>query len=412
MSSGRDGQLDPAINDQVEELFLGSDFGDEDLQAAMRQELTERLAMGRPLSVYAGYDPTKPDLHIGHAITLRKLRRFQQYGHRVTVIVGTFTAVIGDTSDKKDQRAAVARETVHAAGKTYAEQVARILDPELTSIQFNHTWLDKLGAADIVELASQFTVQQFQIRANYRERLATGKPVGLHEFLYALFQGYDAVHLHTDVQIGATEQLFNIMAGRRLQRFFGQQPCIAITFPVLVGTDGVERMSKSKGNYIGIAEEPAEQYGKVMSVSDETMMKWIPLVADWDREEVLAVVGAVSSGSLHAMDLKKRLARRVVELYHGPEAADAAADDFERIHQRRQVPAEMPTVELLPSASVIDALLRSGAASSRSAARRLVEGRGVTLDERVVSDGEETIVDDSVLRVGKRRFYRLSTRDD
>lgn len=400
-----------SAEEQVEDLFLGSDFGDEELSAKMRRELLDRISRGRPLRVYAGYDPSKPDIHLGHSITLRKLRRFQEYGHQVTVVVGTFTALVGDTSDKKDQRARLGRSAVFEAANTYAEQVGSILDLSRTDVQLNHTWLDGLTASEIVELAAQFTVQQFQMRSNYRERLKSGRPIGLHEFLYALFQGNDAVHLQADVQIGATEQLFNILAGRRLQRHFGQEGCTAITYPILVGTDGVERMSKSKGNYVGITEAPDNQYGKVMSVSDETMEQWIPLITGWNPAEVADILTQLKHGSLHPMACKKRLASRVVELYHGGSAASAAEAAFESVHQQGAPPQDVPSVVVGKNAVLLDALLTSGAAKSRSEARRLVAGRGVALDGVVVDDPDQPVPEGALLRVGKRRFFRLAHGD-
>lgn len=398
----------PSPAEQVEALFLGSDFGDDHLAETMRAELLERIGRGRPLRVYAGYDPSKPDIHLGHSITLRKLRLFQELGHDVTVVVGTFTALVGDTSDKLDQRPRLRREAVMEAATTYADQVCTILDRASTDIRFNHEWLEGLDAGTMVDLASEFTVQQFQSRTNYRERLDAGKPIGLHEFFYALFQGYDAVHLEADVQIGATEQLFNIMAGRRLQRRYGQPGCVPITYPILVGTDGKERMSKSKGNYVGVAEPPAEQYGKVMSITDETMRQWIPLVAAWSPAEVASLLGALDSESLHPMAAKKQLARRIVSLYHDEAAAAAAEAAFESQFQEGHEPDDVPVVEVAAGSTILDVLVAVEAASSKSAARRLVEGRGVRLAGSVVEDPDSKVESPARLKVGKRRFYDLT----
>lgn len=399
----------PSAAEQVDELFLGSDFGDDQLSGTMRNELLDRLESGRPLRVYAGYDPSKPDIHLGHSITLRKLRRFQEYGHHVIIVVGTFTALVGDTSDKTNRRQRLRREAVFDAAKSYAAQVHTILDTT-TDIQFNHTWLEKLDAATIVDLASEFTVQQFQARTSYRERLEAGKPIALHEFLYALFQGYDAVHLQADVQIGATEQLFNIMAGRRLQRRYGQDPCIAITYPILVGTDGRDRMSKSKGNYVGLVEPPNEQYGKVMSISDETMRQWISLVAAWSPNETHQVLADLESGDLHPMIAKKRLARRIVTLCHDEHAATAAESAFESLHQNQQEPEQASLVEVDAGSTIVNVLLLVGAVTSRSAARRLVAGRGVSLNREVIINPDARIDANGRLRVGKRRFYDVVVR--
>src|SRR4030095_14361631 len=239
----------------------------------MRRELGERLTeaqkTGRPLRVYCGYDPSRPDLHIGHAITMRRLRLFQDMGHHVIFLIGTFTALVGDTSDKATGRPRKTMEEVQEAARTYAEQAFRILDRNRTEVLQNGDWLSKITLADVISLASNFTVQQFLARNNYNLRIESGTPVALHEFLYALMQGYDAVELRADVQLGATEQLFNIMAGRKLQEVYGERPCVCLTFPILVGTDGKMRMAKSAGNTIGIADPPEEQFGKIMSLSDE-----------------------------------------------------------------------------------------------------------------------------------------------
>ncbi len=290
-----------SVEEQVRTLMFGSEFGDDTLRDTMTRELRQRLVEaekeGRPLRVYAGYDPSKPDLHLGHSITMRKLRQFQDFGHDVTFVVGTFTAQVGDTSDKATGRPQLAAEQVFEAAKSYAEQAFTILDREKTRVVYNHEWLTPMTMADVIRLASSFTVQQFLVRDNYRRRLDAGSPVGLHEFFYALLQGYDAVHLKTDVQLGATEQLFNILAGRKLQEAYGQKPSIPITFPILVGLDGKARMSKSSGNYVGLAEAPEEQYGKVMSISDETMLAWIKYVTRWPVDEIEARARRMKAGS-------------------------------------------------------------------------------------------------------------------
>ncbi|MGH3671227.1 MAG: tyrosine--tRNA ligase [Pseudonocardiaceae bacterium] len=400
------------IDDQVDQILLGSGFGDRQLADTMANELrtrlTEAAAQRRPLRVYAGYDPSKPDLHLGHSITMRKLRQFQDFGHDVIFVVGTFTAQVGDTSDKTTGRARLAVESIRAAAQSYARQAFSILDQERTTVAYNDEWLSALTMTDVANLASHFTVQQFLERDNYRRRLANGDPVGLHEFLYPLLQGYDAVHLRADVQLGATEQLFNIMAGRKLQQAFGQRGCVCLTYPILVGTDGVERMSKSKGNYIGIAEPADEQFGKTMSISDATMRQWLPLVTRWSPAEVTDRLRRLDTGDLHPMECKKQLAYEIVFMYHGEQEAGDARARFESLHQRRELPDKLVEYSVPAGATVIEALTSSGAAESRSAARRLVAGRGVRLDGTVVVDPESRIDSDSILHVGKRRFFRLS----
>ena len=399
------------VEEQVRTLMFGSEYGDVALRETMTRELRQRLleanAAGRPLRVYAGYDPSKPDLHLGHSITMRKLRQFQDFGHDVTFVVGTFTAQVGDTSDKATGRPRLSPEQVFEAAKSYAEQAFTILDRSKTTVVRNHEWLARLTMADVISLASSFTVQQFLVRDNYRKRLDAGSPVGLHEFFYALLQGYDAVHLAADVQLGATEQLFNILAGRKLQEARGQKPSIPITFPILVGLDGKARMSKSSGNYVGLAEAPEEQYGKVMSISDETMLEWIKYVTRWPVDDIKERDARVKGGQLHPMDLKKALAREVVSMYHGESAAEGAERHFETVHQKGSLPDEIAELPIPGPASIIDVLLRIDGVKSKGEARRLIDGRGVKIDGEAVDGYERQITAACLLQVGKRRFVRV-----
>lgn len=398
------------LDDQVALLMSGCEFGDAHLELAMRERLRKRLAQAkeerRALRIYAGYDPSAPDLHLGHSITLRKLRQFQQLGHDVTVVIGTVTAMVGDTSDRPTGRPRKSSAEVDAAGSSYWEQVSLILDASRTKIARNGDWLSDMRLAQVLDLASEFTVQQFLARDNYRRRIERGEPVGLHEFFYALLQGYDAVHLNADVQLGATEQLFNILAGAKLQEASGQQPCVALTCPILVGTDGIERMSKSRGNYIGLAERAREQFGKVMSISDETMLQWVGLVTDWTPAEVERFRSEVRDGHLHPMEAKKRLARHVVAMYHGTEASRAAQERFEQVHQRGAEPEVIPEFEVGESIGLVDLLVSVGAAASKSAARRLVTGGAVSVDGTRVTAIAHLVAPPATIKVGSRRFYR------
>lgn len=400
-----------SIDEQVNRLMHGSEFGDEQLKHAMRGELHERLKWskkeGKPLRVYAGYDPSRPDIHLGHTITIRKLRQFQEFGHTVTFVVGTFTAQVGDTSDKTTSRPMRTAEEVMEAARTYAEQCYKILDRDKTRIAYNHEWLSKLTMADVVRLASNFTVQQFLVRDNYRKRIDRGDAVGLHEFLYALLQGYDALHLEADVQIGATEQLFNIVAGRKLQEAWGQKPNVMITFPILVGTDGVDRMSKSKGNYVGIAEPPTEQYGKTMSISDETMVQWINLVTRWTPQQIAKFLADLQAGVLHPMELKKRLALEIVSMYHGVDAANAAEKHFDTVHRQRELPEDIATCVFDQPIGIVDLLVHQKLVKSRSDVRRLIDGGGIKIDQKPVSDYAFTIQQACLVQVGKRRFLNV-----
>lgn len=401
----------PSVEEQVKTIMYGSEFGDRPLEELMTKELAQRLteALDKrlPLRVYAGYDPSKPDLHLGHSITLRKLRQFQDFGHQVIFVIGTFTAQVGDTSDKAKGRPRLSEEDTFAAAQSYAEQAFTILDREKTIVVYNHEWLGKMNLTDFVALASNFTVQQFLVRDNYRKRLEANNPVGLHEFFYALLQGYDAVHLKADVQIGATEQLFNILAGRKLQQSFDMRPCVCITYPILVGTDGKMRMSKSSGNYVGLAEPPEQQYGKVMSVSDETMAQWCRYVTRWPVKEIEERLSRLENGKLHPMELKKALAWEVVSMYHGDEAADRAQLHFEHVHQERMQPDAAPPLDIEGPTPILDLLTKMDGVKSRGEARRLISEKAVKIDNEVVRQSDYVVERDCLLQVGKRRFARI-----
>ena len=396
-----------SIARQVSVLMYGIDLGDKKLTAAMQAELVERLREGRPLRVYCGYDPTAPDIHLGHTLTLRKLRQFQDFGHEVTFLVGTFTGQLGDASDKAAGRPRRSAEEVRAAADSYAEQCFKILDAERTRVAYNDEWLARLTMADVMDLASHFTVQQFLARDNFHKRVEAGNPVGLHEFMYALLQGYDAVQLRADVQVGGTEQLFNIQAGRKLQPAFGQKPCICLTTPILVGTDGVQRMSKSTGNYVGVRESAEQQFGKTMSISDETMLQWLRHVSGWEPEQIEERAKQVRAGALHPMELKKRLAHAIVTQFHGAAAADAAEREFASVHQRGELPPDMPELRLAAPTPLLDVLVQIPGVPSRSEGRRLLRDGGVRLDGVTASDGQQLVARDCVLQVGKRRFARV-----
>ncbi|MGQ9500493.1 MAG: tyrosine--tRNA ligase [Anaerolineae bacterium] len=397
------------IDEQMAILMQGVEFGDPQLYQVMEAELRERLSEGRPLRVYCGYDPTAPDIHLGHTVTMRKLRQFQDLGHEVTFLIGTFTGLIGDPSDKEALRPQRTPEELMANARTYAEQAFKILDREKTIIRYNADWLSQLTFADAVRLASHFTVQQFLARDNFAKRMAKGDPIWLHEFFYALMQGYDAVMLQTDVQIGATEQLFNLMAGRKLQEAFGQRPQVCLTLPILVGTDGHMRMSKSAGNYIGINEPPEQQYGKVMSIPDEVMMQYFRLVTRFSPDQIAHIEAELQSGRLHPRDAKMMLAREIVSIFHGDEAAARAEEHFKTVFQQRELPPEMAEYMLLTPLSIVDLICAAGLASSKREARRLIEQGGVKLEGRTIQSDDVVIEPGPprVLQVGRRRFVRV-----
>ncbi|MBN1401109.1 MAG: tyrosine--tRNA ligase [Anaerolineae bacterium] len=403
-----------AIDEQLDLLMRGVEFGDDQMLSSMRAELRERLQEaqreGRPLRIYLGVDPTSSDLHLGHTVPLRKLRQFQELGHQVIFLIGSFTALIGDPSDKDKARPRQTRQQVRAHARTYVDQVFKILDPERTAIEYNDRWLAPLTFEQLIELASHFTVQQFLARDNFAERFEAGDPIWLHEFFYALMQAYDAVALQTDVQVGGTEQLFNLMAGRKLMEARGTRPQVCLTLPILVGTDGHLRMSKSLGNYIGIDEPPETQYGKVMSIPDEAMRNYFDLVTRWTPAQIEALEAELAAGALHPRDAKMMLAREIVEIFYGPQAAQAAEEHFCTVFQRGELPEEMPSHVLTEPTNIVDLLVGTGLARSKSAARRLIEQGGVRLDDAPLHDIETLVLPgEKVLRVGKRRFLRLTT---
>ncbi len=405
----------PTIDEQVAILMRGAEFGDEQIKEHMQKELRQRLIesekTGKPLRVYAGFDPTATYLTLGHTVPMRKLRQFQELGHEVTFLVGTFTGLIGDASDKTSARQQQTSEQVRENARTYTEQAFKILDPAKTIVRENGTWLSKLTFADVIGLASHFTVQQFLARENFALRRQNGDPIWLHEFFYALMQGYDAVAMETDVQVGGTEQLFNLLAGRKLQEVFGQRPQVCVTMPILVGTDGTLRMSKSTGNHIGITDTPEDKYGKTMSIPDETMRNWFELVTRWTPSRIDELLRQVEQGEVHPMEAKKQLAWEIVSTLDGDEAADRAAAHFQRVHQQRKLPQDMPTFTLTGPTNVVNIIYDAELARSKSQARRLVQQGAVRLDDEKVTSIDVEIESEGVLQVGKRRFLQLVTSE-
>ena len=400
----------PSLDEQVALLMQGAEYGDDQLKAAMASELRERLKEGRPLHVYCGYDPRRPDLHLGHTITMRKLRQFQDLGHEVTFLIGTGTSMVGDPSDKNELRATLSLEEAAQNGRTYAEQACVILDRDKTRIRFNHEWLLDLKLADLIKLGSAFTVQQFIQRENFKLRWEKGDPVYLHETFYALMQGYDAVAMNTDVQVGGSDQLFNIItAGRKVQEMYGQRPQVGIIMGILPGTDGVVRMSKSLGNHIPILADPTDMYGKVMSLPDSVMPLYFKLVTRYTPPQIKAVQEALAAGTRHPRDVKMELAREIVSIFHSEVAAAEAEEQFKRVFQERELPEEMPEFVVSAATTIVALMVQTKLAPSKSEARRLVEQRVVKLDGQTV-DRIETVIEVAaprVLQVGKRKFVRL-----
>ena len=370
------------------------------------EELLKKLKEGRPLRIKAGFDPTAPDLHLGHTVLLQKLRQFQQLGHEVYFVIGDFTAMIGDPTGRSETRPPLSREEVLENAKTYEHQVFKILDPEKTNIVFNSTWLSGLGTEGIIKLAGKYTVARMLERDDFSKRFREGVPIYIHEFIYPLLQGYDSVFLKADVELGGTDQKFNLLVGRDLQRAFGQEPQVCITLPLLVGLDGVRKMSKSYQNYVAIQEEPESMFGKIMSISDDLMWDYYTLLTDYTEEEIENF-----KKNLHPMDAKKKLAHFIVERFHGKEQADKALEFFVKTFSEREFPEDAPVIEVPYGLKrrAYELLFELGIESSKNSARRVVEGGGLRINGAKVEDPNQEIEINGELRlqVGKKRFYRV-----
>lgn len=400
------------IHEQVEYLMQGADYGDPSIADSMAGELRERLLesekTGKPLRVYCGYDPTSTDLHLGHTVTMRKLRQFQELGHQVIFLIGSFTSMIGDPSDKDKLRPQLSYEQVMENGKTYADQAFRILEAEKTEILYNHEWLQKLTMTDLIELASNFTVQQFLSRENFHKRFDKNEPIFLHEFFYAIMQGFDAHHLEADVQIGGSDQLFNIMTGaRKLMTYFGQKPNIGIVLGILPGTDGEVRMSKSLGNHIPLNTSAEDMYGKVMSIPDKAMPVYARLATEWTPEKLHNFIIALEAGSLHPRDAKMQLAYAITSVFYGKQAAESAQDHFVNTFQQGNIPDEIAEFFISDDSTLLDVMVSQKMVSSRSEGRRLIEQQGVKIDGETIDDFATPLEDGNVIQVGKRRFLRI-----
>ena len=400
------------IDEQVELLMQGTEYGDEDLKKAMKSELRGRLTLsekeGRPLRVYCGYDPTSTDLHLGHTISMRKLRQFQDLGHEVTFLIGSYTALVGDPSDKNKARPILTEEKVAENALTYSEQAFRVLDKDKTTIRYNGEWLSKLTLVDLIRLGQNFTVQQFLARDNFSNRLEKGEPIFLHETFYALMQGYDAVAMETDIQVGGSDQLFNIIvAGRKLQEALGQKPLVGIVTAILPGTDGVQRMSKSTGNIVPINTGANDMFGKLMSVPDSVMGTYMRLVTRWNPQEIEKIEKGVVSGAVHPRDAKMDMAAEITSIFYSDEEAKSAREYFIKTVQQKEIPDEMPEFELKEGQTVVDVIIATKLAESKSKARQLIDQKGVKLDGEVLERGDAVFPHPGVLQVGKRRFLRV-----
>ncbi len=394
----------PPPDEQMELLLRGAvDVVEED---ALRQRLERSRKENRPLLIKTGFDPTAPDLHLGHAVLLRKMAHFQQLGHRVVFLVGDFTAMIGDPTGKKATRPQLSRDEVLANAETYQEQAWQVLDRERTEIQHNSEWLGALGAEGLVRLAGSYTLARMMEREDFRDRFEKHEPISIHELLYPLTQGYDSVVMKADVELGGHDQLLNLLVGRDLMRARGMEPQIALTVPLLVGTDGAQKMSKSLGNAIAFEDSPREMFGRTMSIPDELMWDWRLLLTDMDQDEIDRQKAAVLDGQASPRDLKADLAHDLVKRFRGPEAADEARTEFDRMFRGGGVPDEIET-QLVPAGLRLFALLADyGLAASRAEARRLIQQGAVSIDGEKVRDPHLTLEQGTkcLLKVGKRRF--------
>lgn len=400
------------VNQQVTYLMRGVEYGDPAMYEAMKKELRERLIeserLGKPLRVYCGYDPRTSDLHIGHTVTMRKLRQFQELGHHVIFVIGTYTALIGDPSDKDKLRAQLSPEEAKENAETYAEQAFRILDRDQTEVRFNAEWLSGLTFRDLIHLASNFTLQQFLTRENFRKRWESEEAIYFHELFYAIMQGYDAYALDADVQVGGSDQMFNIMtAARKIMNYYQKKPNIGIILPILPGTDGELKMSKSLGNHIPLKTTPEDMFGKVMSVPDKAMPSYARLVTRWSVDKIEAFESAVETGEIHPRDAKMELAKEITAAFFNDDEAKQAKNHFISLFQKGDTPEEIREFSPTGEPILLEVLVNSGLAGSKSQARRLIQQNGVKVDGEAVSDPYLMLSMQSIVQVGKRHFIRI-----
>lgn len=371
-------------------------------------ELKKKLESGRQLTIKLGMDPTAPDIHLGHTVILNKLRTFQKLGHKIVLIIGDFTASIGDPSGKNATRPELPREQIIENAKTYAEQAFKILDKDLTEIRYNSEWCEKLGAAGTIKLASKLTVARMLERDDFSKRFASQQPIAIHEFLYPLFQGYDSVAIKSDVELGGTDQKFNLLMGRELQKDAGMEPQCVLMMPLLVGLDGVVKMSKSKHNYIGVTEAPKEMFGKIMSISDDLMWSYYDLLSFKNVDEIKAVHDKCNSGEMNPRDAKIELGREIVARYHGEDAANAAVEGFKSQFAKGALPEDIPEVTVT-STTIPNLLKDAGLCASTSDAMRMIKQSAVKCDGKVITDKSAPVEKGSAIwQVGKRRFAKVT----
>jgi len=382
------------------------------IEKELEEKLEKSLKTGTPLKIKTGFDPTAPDLHLGHTVLIQKLRQFQQLGHEVNFLIGDFTGMIGDPTGKSETRKVLTREDVLRNAETYKQQVFKILDPEKTKVVFNSTWLNELGSGGMIALASKYTVARMLERDDFHKRFTSQQPIAIHEFLYPLVQGYDSVALKSDVELGGTDQKFNLLMGRELQREWGQPPQCILTMPLLEGLDGVNKMSKSLGNYIGITEPADEIFGKLMSISDDLMVRYYELLSDMPLVELERLKAGLKDHSVHPMAAKKALGREIVSRFHGAGAGEAAEENFVKRFKENEIPDEMPQVCFALSDGPVllaRAMTEAGLTKSNGEGRRSIDGGGVKLNGERVSDTnlELTAGGEYIVQIGRRRFARI-----
>lgn len=400
-----------SAEEQLEKVKFGTaDFIGE---ADMLKKFKRSIEKNQPLRIKLGADPTRPDIHIGHSVVLNKLKTFQDLGHHVLFLIGDFTAQIGDPSGKNTTRPMLSRAEIEENAKTYAKQIFKILDPEKTEIVYNSDWMNKLASQDFIRMTAQYTVAQMLERDDFTKRYKSGSPIGIHEFIYPLTQGYDSVHLKADVELGGTDQKFNLLVGRSMQASYGQEPQIVITMPILEGIDGVNKMSKSLDNYISVVDTPKDMFGKTMRISDELMYRWYALVTDIGAEGLEKLKADVASGAKHPRNAKVELAKFLIKRFHSEEAAQAAEDEFNRIFVDKGMPDEIPEFEVSAEDQVglAGLLTKTGVAASNGEGTRLIQGGGVQIDGEKVSDPRLKIDLKTgasfVIKAGKKKFVKI-----
>ncbi len=392
------------INTVLAELKRGVD------EILSEADLIEKLKENRPLRVKLGADPTAPDIHLGHTVVLNKLRQFQQFGHEVIFLIGDFTGMVGDPSGKNTTRPPLSRDDVLRNAETYKQQIYKILDPQKTRIVFNSSWLGELGTEGMIRLTSNYTVARMLERDDFKKRFSNNQPIAIHEFIYPLLQGYDSVALDADIELGGTDQKFNLLVGRELQKSAGQKPQVAITLPLLVGLDGEKKMSKSLGNYIGVAESPTEMFGKVMSISDELMWDWYDLLSFRPLTEIAQLKQEVENGC-NPRDIKVLLAKEIIARFHSEADAEAAEQEFINRFQKGAMPEEMPELTFEGEMGLANLLKEAGLVASTSEANRMVQQGGVKIDGEKVEDAKLVIkASTAVYQVGKRKFARVTVK--